>query len=175
MGTAPLTACPDQLKNPIIHLPHSIPNHQSQISKPQPYILNPLCHHPTHQRALLTQASTIHPKPLLLSPTHQIRYYYKWPGSPANRWDVRDVVEASWKDVCKVMMEQYTERTTGTLIESDKVACITWHYGTAHQDWARMQVCFSQSHCLLTSFWCEVGGSKISDRGGTRVFAFRGS
>ena len=80
------------------------------------------------------------------------------------------MVEASWKDVCKVMMEQYTERTTGTLIESDKVACITWHYGTAHQDWARMQVCFCQSHCLLTSVWCQVGESKISDRGGTSVW-----
>lgn len=24
-------------------------------------------------------------------------YYYKWPGSPANRWDIRTVVNAAWK------------------------------------------------------------------------------
>jgi len=66
-------------------------------------------------------------------------YYYKWPGSPSNRWDVRQHVTAEWKEVANVMMQQYMERTTGTLIESDKVACITWHYGTAHTDWARMQ------------------------------------
>jgi hypothetical protein len=25
------------------------------------------------------------------------RYYYKWPGSPVDRWDIRQEVRADWK------------------------------------------------------------------------------
>jgi len=53
-------------------------------------------------------------------------YYYKWPGSPVERWDVRLEVPVQWKDMCKNMMQNYTERTTGSFIEDNKVASLTW-------------------------------------------------
>ena len=53
------------------------------------------------------------------------RYYYKWPGSPVERWDVRLEVPVEWKEMCKNMMQTYTERTTGSFIEDNKVHAYT--------------------------------------------------
>ncbi|EKX36313.1 hypothetical protein GUITHDRAFT_145880 [Guillardia theta CCMP2712] len=66
-------------------------------------------------------------------------YYYKWPGSPLQRWDVRMEVRADWKEVCRNVMEAYAERTTGTFIEGDKVASITWHYGSTNPEFGALQ------------------------------------
>jgi trehalose-6-phosphatase len=35
-------------------------------------------------------------------------------------------VPVQWKDMCKNMMQNYTERTTGSFIEDNKVASLTW-------------------------------------------------
>jgi len=66
-------------------------------------------------------------------------YYYKWPGSPIDRWDVRLEVRADWKEVCSLMMQTYTERTTGTFVEGDKVASITWHFGSTNPEFGAIQ------------------------------------
>ena len=66
-------------------------------------------------------------------------YYYKWPGSPVERWDVRLEVPTAWKDICKNMMMTYTERTTGSFMEDNKVASMTWHYGTTDPQFGAMQ------------------------------------
>eukprot|EP00277_Geminigera_cryophila_P005784 CAMPEP_0179423436 /NCGR_PEP_ID=MMETSP0799-20121207/11008_1 /TAXON_ID=46947 /ORGANISM="Geminigera cryophila, Strain CCMP2564" /LENGTH=333 /DNA_ID=CAMNT_0021197729 /DNA_START=336 /DNA_END=1337 /DNA_ORIENTATION=+ len=66
-------------------------------------------------------------------------YYYKWPGSPVERWDVRLEVPVEWKEMCQNMMQMYTERTTGSFIESNKVASLTWHYGNTDPQFGAMQ------------------------------------
>jgi len=66
-------------------------------------------------------------------------YYYKWPGSPRDRWDQRQHVVTQWKEVCSALMHTYAERTTGTYVQDDQVASITWHYGVSNPDFARMQ------------------------------------
>ncbi len=45
------------------------------------------------------------------------------------------------KDVCNVLMQQYAVRTTGAFVEDDKVASITWHYGSTDPEFGAMQVC----------------------------------
>eukprot|EP00291_Cryptomonas_curvata_P000617 CAMPEP_0172180098 /NCGR_PEP_ID=MMETSP1050-20130122/17009_1 /TAXON_ID=233186 /ORGANISM="Cryptomonas curvata, Strain CCAP979/52" /LENGTH=1103 /DNA_ID=CAMNT_0012853103 /DNA_START=233 /DNA_END=3544 /DNA_ORIENTATION=+ len=66
-------------------------------------------------------------------------YKYKWPGSPPDRWDVRHEVRADWKEVALSVMQGYTVRTTGTFVEEEKVASLTWHYGSTNPEFAAMQ------------------------------------
>ncbi|EKX53322.1 hypothetical protein GUITHDRAFT_101025 [Guillardia theta CCMP2712] len=66
-------------------------------------------------------------------------YYYKWPGSPADRWDQRQHVKAQWKDVCSLLMNSYKERTTGSYVDEDQVASITWHYGVSNPEFGQIQ------------------------------------
>jgi len=66
-------------------------------------------------------------------------YYYKWPNSPPDRWDQRQHVVTQWKEVCSALMHTYAERTTGTYVQEDQIASITWHYGVSNPDFARMQ------------------------------------
>ena len=37
-------------------------------------------------------------------------------------------------------MQGYTVRTTGTFVEDEKVASLTWHYGSTNPEFAAMQV-----------------------------------
>jgi trehalose 6-phosphate synthase/phosphatase len=67
-------------------------------------------------------------------------YYYKWPGSPIDRWDIRQEVSNEFKDISNGLMQLYAVRTTGTFVEDDKVASITWHFGSTNPEFGAMQV-----------------------------------
>lgn len=58
-------------------------------------------------------------------------YWYKWPGSPPDRWDARVHLTDGWKQVALGLMTQYTQRTNGSYIEDDKKSSITWHWTTS--------------------------------------------
>ena len=66
-------------------------------------------------------------------------YYYKWPGSPTDRWDQRQQVKAHWKEVCALLMHTYKERTTGSWVDEDQVASITWYYGDSNLEFGNLQ------------------------------------
>jgi len=66
-------------------------------------------------------------------------YYYKWPGSPVDRWDQRQQVKAQWKEVCSLLMHTYKERTTGSWVDEDQVASITWYYGDSNLEFGQIQ------------------------------------
>lgn len=55
-------------------------------------------------------------------------YWYKWPGSPPDRWDARVHLTDGWKQVALGLMSQYTQRTNGSWVEDDKKSSITWHW-----------------------------------------------
>ena len=56
--------------------------------------IHPLC---TYQYVENFLYSHNHPSTYPHTRIHGHRYYYKWPGSPPNRWDVRQHVNADWK------------------------------------------------------------------------------
>jgi trehalose 6-phosphate synthase/phosphatase len=66
-------------------------------------------------------------------------YYYKWPGSPVERWDVRLEVPVQWKEMCKNILQSYTQRTTGSFMEDNKVASLIWYYGNTDPQFGAMQ------------------------------------
>ena len=48
-------------------------------------------------------------------------------------------MEFSWKEIIMPILEDYTERTPGSMIETKEVN-VTWHYRNAENDFASFQV-----------------------------------
>ncbi len=96
------------------------------------------------------------------------------PGETSNWTPMVNMEELTWKDAVMTILDYYTERTVGSLIE-EKAASITWHYRLADPDFGSWQAKELQSHLestIASAFPVEVViGKKNIEVWPTRLFS----